>query len=155
MTSAKANGWVVSVASYPVADWAFMAATPIGATPNSPRRLVGRALGHREVDEIPIRHAQRAAHVSSGDGEGQNHDQHLSSSKGSLFPPTTGFDIFCGALDPKFARSNYIRSHRNRDVLARGAIPCEAEPGEPDQHHCPGRGLRNRASDGEVETKSA
>jgi hypothetical protein len=32
-TSAKANGWVVSVASYPVADWAFMAATPIGATP--------------------------------------------------------------------------------------------------------------------------
>ena len=84
-------------------------------------------------------------------------DDELVVVEGELFPPTTGVavDIFCGALDPKFARSNYIRSHRNRDVLARGAIPCEAEPGEPDQHHCPGRGLRNRASDGEVETKSA
>jgi hypothetical protein len=60
-----------------------------------------------------------------------------------------------GSSDLEAEGSNYIRSHRNRDVLARGAIPCEAEPGEPDQHHCPGRGLRNRAADGEVETKSA
>ena len=27
---AAANGWKVSVAAYPTADWAFMAATPIG-----------------------------------------------------------------------------------------------------------------------------
>jgi predicted DNA-binding transcriptional regulator AlpA len=30
MTSAKANGWVVTVAAYPTADWAMMATTPIG-----------------------------------------------------------------------------------------------------------------------------
>jgi hypothetical protein len=105
------------------------------------RRLVHRTLGHHEIDEIPIRQAQHAASVSGGDSEvSQCHDQRLLSSKGSLFPPTTGVavDIFCGALDPKFARSNHIRSHRNRDALARGKIPCEAKAREADQHHCPG-----------------
>jgi hypothetical protein len=43
-------------------------------------------LGHREVDEIPIRHAQRAAHVSSGDGEvGQNHDHTCRRRRGAYF----------------------------------------------------------------------
>ena len=68
------------------------------------RRLVHRTLDHREIDEIPIRHAQHAAHVRGGDGEvSQCHDQRLLSSKGSLFPPTTGVavNIVCGELDPK------------------------------------------------------
>jgi hypothetical protein len=30
MTSAKANGWIVTTAAYPTADWATMAATAIG-----------------------------------------------------------------------------------------------------------------------------
>jgi hypothetical protein len=30
------------------------------------RRLVHRTMGHRETDEIPIRHAQHAANVSGG-----------------------------------------------------------------------------------------
>ena len=32
VTSAKANGWVVTVAAYPTANWASMAATPIGSS---------------------------------------------------------------------------------------------------------------------------
>ena len=59
-------------------------------------------------------------------------DDELVVVEGELFPPTTGVavDIFCGALDPKFARSNQIRSHRDRDALARGTIPCEADAGK-------------------------
>jgi predicted DNA-binding transcriptional regulator AlpA len=30
MTSAKSNGWIVTVAAYPTANWSMMAATPIG-----------------------------------------------------------------------------------------------------------------------------
>jgi hypothetical protein len=48
---------------------------------------------------------------------------------------------FAAGLTPKFARSNQIRSHRDRDTLARGAIAREGKPGEAEKHHRPGRGL--------------
>ena len=44
---------------------------------------------------------------------------------------------------------------RESDALARGAIASEAEACEAEQHHRPRRGLRNRATYGEVETKAA
>jgi len=63
--------------------------------------------------------------------------------KGACFrrPRALRSTSFAASLTPKFDRSNQIRSHRNRDALARGKIPCEAKAREANQHHCPGRGL--------------
>jgi hypothetical protein len=54
---------------------------------------------------------------------------------------------FAASLTPKFARSNQIRSHRKRDALARGKIPCEAKARESNQIIVQVEGSRSRYQD--------
>jgi hypothetical protein len=65
-----------------------------------------------------------------------------------LFPPTSGVavNIVCGELDPKI-RQIQPDSHRKRDALARGKIPCEAKAREANQIIVQVEGSRSRYQD--------
>jgi hypothetical protein len=70
MTAAKANGWIVTTAAYPTANWAFMAITPIGASyrtafadrkPAQVRRLIS---SFSRVDRYESRRGRRGGAIS-------------------------------------------------------------------------------------------